>query len=285
MKVGLLQRPGARYGRYWQAFLEELGLEVLAPQYSPAELYRAGRDTLPDAPASAQLALGHILAQPQLEALLLLESPAVPQDTWGQSLEELLPRRVSGLPPLIPIPDGGDLSAAATEIGQRLTHNPALVRLALDKVRPLSQPKRAEMPILSRAGMQTLALIGLPSLLEDDFFMAELRAKLEELGLFAVYASQLPPEQAQQRGARGQDAMGRPLEGAERELYGAQSVLEGKSAVRGLLYLAAARDAATQEALARLQSKAHKPSALLILDPDAPDFSALGDLAKQLPQS
>lgn len=283
MKVGLLARPGTRYGRYWQTFLKELGLDVPPLSHSPAELYAVGRDSLKDAPASVQLVLGQVLAQDKLDLLLVLDSPAVPQDAWGNALTELLPRRISGLPHLLSVPDGGpELQSAATEVGQRLTHNPGLVRLALDKVRPLAQPPRLEMPNLSLGSHLTVAVIGLPSLLEDDFFMAGVRAKLAELSLYPVYASQLPPEQVQARGARGQDFRGRPLEGAERDLFGAQGLLEGKSAVRGLLYLCAERDAATQEALMRLQQKAHKPTALLTLDPDHADYSALEAFARQL---
>lgn len=283
MKVGLLQRPGTRYGRYWQTFLKELGLEVQDVTHSPAELYRVGRDSLPDAPVTVQLALGQVLAQERLDILLVIDSPAVPQDAWGMALTELLPRRISGLPQLLRVPDGGpDLESAATELGQRLSHNAGLVRLALDKVRPFAKPPRLEMPPLSMASRATIAVIGLPSVLEDDFLMSDLRAKLAELSLHAVYASHLPPDQVETRGLRGQDGRGRPLEAGERDLFGAQNLLEGKSAVRGLLYLVAERDAATHEALLRLQQKAHKPTLLLSLNPDAPDLSALERFAQQV---
>ncbi|AWN23379.1 hypothetical protein DKM44_09175 [Deinococcus irradiatisoli] len=283
MTVGLLNVLGARYWPYWNTFLSELGVEVVTPGLPDAQAYALGRQSLPDVPAQVQLVLGRILELGNVDSVLLPRGRPVTQDAWSSDLADLLPRRLSGLPQLIALPDGGpEMPDAALELGQRLTRNPAQVRLALSKVKLLGQPPRQSMPGLSAASKTSVAVIGPDSVLRDPFFYGPLAARLAELGLYPIAASDLPREQVEERGQRSTTPGGKPLPVGERDLHGAQSLLEGKGAVRGLLYTAPARDAAMLGALNRLAAKAHKPTLVLSLDPDAPHWPDLERFAAQL---
>ncbi|EYB69026.1 hypothetical protein DEIPH_ctg012orf0099 [Deinococcus phoenicis] len=266
MKVGLLDTLGARHGRYWAAFLKELGLEVAVPALPAAEALALGRSSLPDEPVQVQLTLGRVLELGRVDAVLIPQTPAVASDAWGEALTDLLPRRISGLPQLIAIPDGGEaMPAAATELGQRFTRNPARVRLALERVKPLGAEKRAEMPRLSLGSRVTVAVIGPRSLLADPDLSGGLKAALDALGLHGVYSPELPASQVAERGERMDNAARAPS--GEKELFGALKLLEGKSAVRGVLLASPARDGAHRAALNRLAAMTHKPA--LIIDVDA----------------
>jgi len=265
MKVGLLDTLGARHGRYWAAFLKELGVEVLTPALPVAEALALGQESLPDAPVQVQLVLGRVLELGRVDAVLLPQTPAAANDAWGEALTELLPRRLSGLPSLVALPDGGDaMVPAAQDLGQRLTGNPGRVRLALERVKPLANLGREEMPPLGRGSRVTVAVIGPRALLGDPDLSAGLRAALEDLGLHGVYSPDLPASQVAARGERIERAA---APAGEKELFGALKLLEGKSAVRGFVLAAPARDAAHRTALDRLAGKTHKP--VLVLDVDA----------------
>ncbi|WP_034386207.1 hypothetical protein [Deinococcus sp. YIM 77859] len=279
MKVGLLDSLGARYGQYWAAFLKELGVEVVQPALPAAEALALGKASLPGEPVQVQLALGRVLELARTDAVLIPQTLPVADDAWGEALTELLPRRISSLPPLIAVPDGGEAMAkAAAELGQRLTRNPGRVRLALERVKPLAAEKREEMPPLSRASRVTVAVIGPRALLADSDLSAGLRAALEALGLHGVYASDLPAAQVAARGARLERAEAAPA--GEKALFGALKLLDSKSAVRGVLFAAPARDGAHRAALTRLAALTHKPA--LVIDVDAgqtewPELKAFRD--------
>ncbi|GAA5535077.1 hypothetical protein [Deinococcus aluminii] len=279
MKVGLLDSLGARRGRYWAAFLKELGVEVVQPALPAAEALALGQASLPNEPVQVQLVLGRVLELGRVDAVLVPQTPAVASDAWGEALTDLLPRRLSGLPPLIAIPDGGEaLVTAAAELGQRFTGNPGRVRLALERVKPLAAEKREEMPPLSRGSRVTVAVIGPRALLADPDLSGGLRTALDALGLYGVFSSDLPASQVAARGERLENAARAPA--GEKELFGALKLLDGKSAVRGVLLASPARDAAHRTALNRLAAMTHKPA--LVIDVDAgqtgwPELEAFRD--------
>lgn len=279
MKVGLLDTLGARYGRYWAAFLKELGVEVVTPDLPAAEAFALGQESLPDAPVQVQLVLGRVLALGRVDLVLLPQTPPLRGDAWGEALPDLLSRRLSGLPPMQALPDGGpEMVAAATDLGQRLIRNPGRVRLALERVKPLAAPPREDMPPLSRASRVTVAVVGPRALLGDPDLGAGLRAALEDLGLHPVTSPELPPSQVAARGERMERAATAPA--GEKELYGSLKLLDGKSAVRGVILAAPARDGAARTALERLAGQTHKPA--LVVDVDAgqrewPELTAFRD--------
>ena len=278
MKVGLIGVSGARPLEFWEAFLRELGVEVALSTLPPQELYALGKESLPSEAAHLQYLLGRVLELQRSDLILLPPLLPVAQDAWGEALEELLPRRISGLPALQVVPQGGAAAlSVAGELGQRLTHNPGLVRLALDRVRPRSQPQKEAMPRLSVASRPTVAVLGPPALLSDPFLSAPLRARLEELELHPVFGTDLPASQVQERAERFGDAPA-----GQRWLNGAQGLIEGKSAVAGLLYVYPERDGAWQQALTRMAKRARKPSAVQGLEPEQQGWEALEALHRQL---
>lgn len=282
MKVGLLESRAARLNAYWAAYLKELEVQVTRPSLPAEEALALGRESLPGESLLVQLALGRILALGRVDAALVPQWPAVPGDAWAEAFTDLLPRRISGLPTLLTVPDGGpELEGAAAEVGLRLSQNAGRVRLALEKVRPKAKAARTEMPLLSRAGQATVAVIGPRALLAEDTLVAGVRPALEALGLHAVFSHELPSEDVMKRAERMENAAQVPA--GERELFGAASLLAGKSAVRGLLLLTPARDGATQAALGRVAARMHKPTLLWIVDAPqagagAPDLEAFRDL-------
>ncbi len=278
MKVGLIGVSGARPLEFWEAFLRELGVEVAVPTLPPHELYALGKESMPSEAAHLQYLLGRVLELQRSDLVLLPPLLPVAQDAWGEALADLLPRRISGLPPLQLIPDDGPAAlSVAGELGQRLTHNPATVRLALDRTRPLSQPPKEAMPRLSVASRPTVAVLGPPALLADPYLSGPLRQKLDALGLHGVYGSDLPASQVQQRAERFGDAPA-----GQRWLNGAQGLLEGKSAVQGVLYVYPERDVAWQRALVRMARKVRLPSAVQGIEPDQQGWQELEDLHCQL---
>ncbi|GGJ84336.1 hypothetical protein GCM10008939_30290 [Deinococcus aquiradiocola] len=269
---------GARPLQFWEAFLRELGVEVALPTLPPQELYALGRESLPTEAAHIQYLLGRVLELQRSDLILLPRPLPVAQDAWGEALDELLPRRISGLPALQLIPDDGAAAlASAAELGQRLTHNPGLVRLALDRVRPLSAPLKEAMPRLNVASRPTVAVLGPPALLADPFLSGPLRERLDALELNGVFGTDLPASQVTERAERFGDAPA-----GQRWLNGTQGLLEGKSAVAGLLYVHPERDVAWQQALSRMARKARKPAAVQGIEPGQDHWTALDDLQRRL---
>ena len=292
MKVGLITGLGASRSPFWERLLRELGMELSLPSLPFEQVYELGRASLPNEPAHVQLLLGRVLELERSDLVLLPGLLPVAQDAWGEALGELLPRRLSGLPPMQTLPAGvpapgetGDeaaLLAAAAELGQRLTRNPARVRLALDRSRPLARPPRPTFPLMERAGRQTVAVLGQPALLADPDLSAPLRAHLEGLGLHPVFGTELPQEQVWERAGRFDPGEGAAPPAGQRWLNGVQGLLEGRSAVRGLLYVFPRRDLAWERALTRMTARARKPQRLLGLDPGSQDWSPLEGFGGEL---
>lgn len=274
MKVGLLNSGAARLGAYWAAFLRELEVEVEPSAITDAEALEVGAQSLPGESPVVQLALGRILALGRVDVALVPQWSAVTGDAWNEAFTDLLPRRISGLPTLIPVPDGGDhVEEVATEVGLRLTRNAGLVRRALERARIGLGRTKAEAPALSRASRVTVAVIGPRALLSEDVLSRGLRGSLEGLGLHAVYGPDLPVSETLQRAERLDNAANIP-EG-ERELFGSASLLAGKSAVKGLIFTAPLHDGATRAALTRIAGRMHKPTLLLDVAGGQTDFSEL----------
>ncbi len=282
MRVGLLNSPASRLRAYWAAYLKELDVQAVTPAVDDAEALALGQQSLPDEPTTVQLALGRILALEAVDAVLVPQWPAVSGDAWGEALTELLPRRISGLPTLIAVPDSGgpELEGHAAEVGLRVSHNGGAVRGALAKVRPLAAEPRVNMPALGRAGLPTVAVIGPRTLLAEDVLAGGLRPALEATGLHGVFSTELPQGDVLRRAERMENAAKVPA--GERELFGAASLLAGKSAVRGLVLVSAAHDGATAAALDRIAAKMHLPTLRLDLQPGQAEFDGLAAFAAQI---
>lgn len=274
MKVGLLESRAARLNAYWATLLRELEVELVHSALPDDQALALGRETLPTEALGVQLMVGRVLALGRVDAVLIPRLPSVTGDAWGEAFAELLPRRISSLPPLIEVPDGGDdLETVATEVGLRLSQNAGRVRRALEKVRRLASGPRQEMPLLARASHATVAVIGPRTLLAEDILAGGLRPALERVGLHGVFSHELPLAEVIRRAERMENAGKVPA--GERELFGAASLLAGKSGVRGLIFAVPARDGAAGAALERLARRMHKPTLQLIVDAGQTGFPEL----------
>lgn len=271
MRIGLPDALGTSHLRFWAPYLGDLGAELVRPSLPRAEAYALGQESLAGEPPQVQLALGQILELGDLDAVVLPQPEGLPGDPWGEDLAEVLPLRISSLPPLLSVP-GGEAGAArvAAQLGARLTHNPALVQRALERRRPLLRPARVGLPPLRAPGQRTVAVLGPGALLEDPFLLGGLPAQLEALGLHPVYGGELPQDAVLERALRSGAASP-----AERALAGAQSLLEGKAAVRGLIFALPARSPAWRQVAGRRLVEAHKPALALEVAPERQDWTEL----------
>ncbi|CAM3907977.1 hypothetical protein [Deinococcus frigens] len=282
MRVGLLDSPASRLRAYWAAYLRELDVQAVTPALIDAEALALGQQSLPDEPTTVQLALGRILALEAVDAVLIAQWPAVSGDAWSEALTDLLPRRISGLPTLIAVPDRGgpDLEGIAAEVGLRVSQNGGAVRGALAQVRPLAAEPRVSLPPLGRAGRATVAVIGPRVLLAEPELSGGLRPALEAAGLHGVFSPELPQGDVMRRAERMDNAARVPA--GERELFGAASLLAGKSAVRGVVLAAPAHDGATAAALGRIAARMHLPTLRLDLKGGQAEFDGLEAFAARL---
>ncbi len=278
MRIGLPDALGTAHLRFWAPYLGDLGAELVRPALSKLGAYATGQESLAGEPPQVQLALGQILEFGGVDAVILPRPDGLPGDPWGEDLAEVLPLRISSLPSLLSVPDGeGGAARVAAELGARLTHNPALVQRALERRRPLLRPARASMPPLRAPGQRTVAVLGPDALLEDPFLLGELPAQLEALGLYPVYGQTLPQDALLERALRVDAASP-----AERALTGAQSLLEGKAAVRGLIFALPARAPAWRAVAGRRLAGAHKPAVALDIAPERRDWTELHTFADGL---
>lgn len=268
----MLDTLGSRYLRFWEPYLADLGVDVARPTLPKRDAYELGRESLPGEAPPVQLALGRILELSQAsraDAVLMPERTSVAGDPWGAAFADVLSRRVSSLPALLPVPASGDAAAsAATELGVRLTGNPGLVRRALDRRRPLLTPPRETMPNLTAASRHTLAVIGPEDLLGEPFLLGTLPAELEALSIHAVFSTQVPRDILAERGLRAGGATP-----AEREFVGAFQTLEGKGPVRGSILAVPTSAAAYRTFAEKVAKTAHKPVLVLDVSPDRDDWS------------
>ena len=106
--------------------------------------------------------------------------------------------------------------------------------------------------------------------------LAPLRAALDDLGLYGVFSHELPVADVLKRAERLEQPR---ATAGDRELFGAVSLLGGKGAVKGFVFVSGARDGATATALSRLAERQHKPTLLLNVDgqADFPELAAFRD--------
>ncbi|WP_221090535.1 hypothetical protein [Deinococcus aquaedulcis] len=282
MRVGLLESRAARLPGYWAAYLKELGAQPVKPALDDARALALGRESLPGEPVTVQLALGRILALPKVDLALLPQWAWVSGDSWSEALPELLSRRISGLPTLLAVPDQPEtLEGAAAEVGMRVAQNAGQVRRALEKVKPLASDPRVAPPALSRASRVTAAVIGPRALLGEGHLLSPLRAALDEAELHAVYSHELAVPEVLKRAERL--PAGERAAPGDLELFGATSLLGGKGAVRGFVFVVPARDGAAQAAAARLAAAQHKPTLIVTVDdPEGARFPELTAFRERL---
>jgi hypothetical protein len=279
VKIGLPDtlRYG-RYGAWWEAFLTNLGVEVIKPNLPLEAALLEGARLMPQEPTPVQLFVGRVLElAPLVDALILpdLNPGAEPGtgkavDPWMVDFSSVLGRRLS-LPPLHRIParlDQTETASFAVRLGVAVTQNTTLVRRSMDRMQTGLKPAKMTEPVWAKAAHSSIGLVGDPSLLEEPFLLQEFLAMLELHGLHAVNASDLPREKVFELGRkRLPDALE-----TEIETVGGAALLEGKAQILGLIAVSPA-NAPLQTLLGKdIVKRARKPA--LQLELGSPDIEA-----------
>jgi hypothetical protein len=260
-----------RYGAWWEAFLTNLGLEVVKPSLPLEDSLIEGARLMPSEPVTVQLFVGRVLElAPLVDALIVPDlnpgaEPSMGQavDPWMVDLSSMLSRRFS-LPALHSIPtrlDPTETSSFAVRLGVSMMQNTTLVRRSMDRMQTGLKPSKPSEPVWSKAGLSSIGLVGDPSLLETDFLLKDFMTLLEQHKLHAVNASDMPREKVLEFGRKKlPDALETDV-----ETVGGAAFLEGKAQILGLIALAPA-NAPLQTKLGKdIVKRARKPSVQLEL--------------------
>ncbi|MER3488612.1 MAG: hypothetical protein C4328_01680 [Meiothermus sp.] len=274
MRIGVLQSwLSERYVPFWEAFLRELGLEVI---HSRDEAELPGLE-LP-APARTVVAEVASLKAQGVDYLLLpdlqlgVESPrAEGQTPWLVDLEAALSRFVVRMPPGLTVPAelNPDLLGLAAEIGQGLTRNPMVTRRALERTKYLLNP--APPRVHNPSSGRIVGVVAQPYVLADPEIHRRLVAGLEGAGLSPFFAD-LPPAKLREEGRQVAELdLPTHLEAAGMLRY-----LSRLGRVGGLVLLADEEYAPLPAALRKWAGKGAKPWRLVgLLEDWRPAFEAL----------
>lgn len=192
MRVGVLQSwLSERYLPFWEAYLQELEVEVVHPSPETVNL---------SMPAPIQRVMGEVFSlKNQSVDYLLLPNIQLGQESnrgnpspWLVDLEATLRRLVPGLPPALVVPAEltPDAAGLAAEIGQSLTRNPMSTRRALERTKRRLQP---EYKAPKQTGTALVGLVAQPVALETTT-LDGLRSALEAKGLNLFLADKSPAE-------------------------------------------------------------------------------------------
>lgn len=279
VRIGVLQSwLSERYLPFWEAFLRELGLEVIRP-HREAEV--AGLE-LP-APARTVVAEVSDLKAQGVDYLLLpdlqlgVDSPrAEGQSPWLVNLEAALSRFIPGMPPSLVVPAelNPDLLGLAAEIGQGLTRNPMVTRRALERTKYLLNPEPPR--VRNPSGGRAVGVIAQPYVLTDPESRHRLVEGLEGVGLTPFFAD-LPPAKLREEGRQVAELdLPTHLEAAGMLRY-----LSRLGRVGGLVLVADEEYAPLPSVMRKWASKGAKPWRMVgLLEDWPPVFEAL---AAELP--
>jgi hypothetical protein len=260
-----------RYGAWWEAFLTNLGVEIIKPSLPLEDALSEGARLMPTEPSPVQLFVGRVLELASLVDALIVPDlnpgaePGLGQavDPWMVDIRSMLGRRLS-LPPLHSVPtrlDGGETSSFAVRLGVAITQNTTLVRRSMDRMQTGLKPGKPSEPLWAKPGHLGIGLVGDPSLLESPLLLNDFLALLEKHGLHAVNASDMPREKVLEFGRKKlPDALETDI-----ETVGGATFLEGKAQILGLIALAPA-NAPLQTKLGKdIAKRARKPAVQLEL--------------------
>lgn len=263
MRVGVIEGfLSRRYLAFWEAFLKELGVEVLKAQRQAAPLpfCRPVQELLFQVEALKAKGVDHLLL-PDLQGGVESEKGGG-QCPWLLDLEAALLRYFPGLPSVLKVP--AELSQAlgrAAEIGQLLTQNPMLVHRALDRTRRLLVPPE---PIKNPSGSNPVGVVAQPYLVEDPLFRQEVAEAFAPHGLTPYFAD-LPPERLREEGGRLGLGVVLPT---DLEVLGQSHYLDRLGRVKALAYIVSYECPPIPGLLKKAARKAAKPKVFLTLGED-----------------
>jgi len=268
MRIGLLDTwLNERYQPFWEAFLRELGVEVVRPRRPASEALATVAEEWPR-PARLFAARVLELKEAGVDGVLapraLGESPRGSGPCpWAVDPATTLERLVAGLPPLFRItPELSEkVLGEAARIGQELVQNPQEVRLALERTRSLLKPYKP--PAMPR-GERLLGLAAEPYLLEDRRLYAEVVEAAGARG-WTLVRPDVSLDRLREEGARVGLNIDLP---SDLEFAGAVHYLGRLGRVKGVLLLAEDHCEPVQRLAQKLSGRLTKANAVFILGSD-----------------
>lgn len=285
MKVGLIHGLSPKKMHFWESFIRDLDIPVQMSDLDAQTAFNLGVESLPNEPTYVQLAVGHIIGLlqscdtigvPQFEP----ESDSESNNPWLADFSGMLMRRLS-LGALVNLPVFEDITrmnSAALRLGHMWTHQPLLAKRSWERNQPLLKPK-TQTPPMERAGHRTVLVMGSSLLLEEPFLLGTLPEKLSDSKLLPLFSHQVPVSQTLEFYPRLDIEATSTVDQIQ---IGAQAMLAGKSAIRGMVYLIAGDDGSALQLAKKLQRKARKPSLILPVHPETLDETALLQFANSL---
>jgi len=260
MRIGVVEGfLSRRYLGFWEAFLRELGVEVLKAQRQtlPLPFCRPVQELLFQVEALKAKGVDYLLL-PDLQGGVESEKGGG-QCPWLIDLEAALLRYFPGPPPVLKVP--ADLSQAlgrAAEIGQFLTQNPMLAHRALDRTRRLLTPPE---PLRNPPGPGPVGVVAQPYLVEDPAFRKEVAEAFAPHGLTPYFAD-LPLEKLRAEGAKLGLGVVLPT---DLELLGQSHYLDRLGRVKALAYISSYTCPPIPGLMRKAARRAHKPRVFLTL--------------------
>lgn len=277
MRIGVLTHwLSGRYLPFWEAYLREMGVEMVRPETPAIKL---------PLPEPLQKVMGEVISLKGqgVDYLLLpdvqlgVESKKGNPSPWMIDLEASLRRLIPGMPPALVVPAelSNDLTGTAAEIGQGLTRNPMTTRRALERTKYLLVP---EFNAPKQAGSGLVGLVAQPVLLDDPATLQQLRDSLENEGLKLFLSDKSPPE-LREEGQKLELGLEFPT---DLEAAGMHRYFSRIGRVKAIVYLHDEEYFPLPNPLRKLvnKSEASKPWRLVGLDADWPKLA--GELAKEL---
>ncbi|MGQ9735613.1 MAG: hypothetical protein ACUVUP_03365 [Thermaceae bacterium] len=263
MRVGVVQGfLSRRYLDFWEAFLKELGVEVLKSEKKPLPLdfCRPVQELIHQVEALKAKGVGYLLL-PDLQGGVVTEKGGG-QCPWLLDLEAALLRHLPSLPPVLKVPvDSSKTLGRAAEIGQILSRNPMLVRRALDRTQRLLAPPS---PLPNLQGVHLVGVVAQPYLVEDPSFREEVKEAFLPHDLTPYFAD-LPPERLREEGRK--PALGVLLP-TDLELLGQSHYLDRLGRIKALAYITSYACPPIPGLMKKAARRLSKPSVFLTLGED-----------------
>jgi predicted nucleotide-binding protein (sugar kinase/HSP70/actin superfamily) len=267
------------YAPLWHAFFEALGAEVVVSgPTSRATVEAATSRTAADLCLPAKVYIGHVLALADQTDLIFVPSLRRPAPAATHCA------KIIGLPDLVRgvLPDPGKvlsveldldkgsfaLAQAVWAAGRPLTWNPVQIARAAESAWSNYQNLRVthEPPPVNDTEPLTLAVVGHPYLLLDNYVNQRLIQRLEQLGA-QILTPALLPEGAAARGV--QQITGDAYWAYAEPLLGAGTYFLERGAIDGLVVVIAfgcAPDSGLAPVLSQAARRAGTPALILTLD-------------------
>lgn len=232
MRIGVLTNwLSKRYLPFWEAYLQELGLQVIRPQ--------ADQVNLPF-PEPIRQVIGAVMSLKNqgVDYLLLpdvqlgRESKKGNPSSWMVDLPASLQGLLPGMPPAMVVPAelSPEVAGIAAKIGQSLTRNLMVTRRALERSKYLLA---MEFKPPKQAGSNLIGIVAQPVVLDDSETVKQLGDALQSCGL-ELFLADKSPQELREEGEKLELGLELPT---DLEAAGMHRYLCRLGKIKGLLYL------------------------------------------------